>query len=139
MRLINYTNGMTSPWTELERMLDSNLRNFPFGVLNRGMGQGSNGLPVDIYESATERIFRVEMPGVSKEEVGVELEKDILKIQIKRSEGDGDNRTQTELSRSIRVGQDLEADSIKAKLEDGILTITVSKSDRARKQLITIE
>lgn len=138
MRMITDKRWRVDPWSELERLLTRGLSDWPFGLSTAAEGL-SRPMPLNIYETATSRIVEVELPGVSKDDVKLEQERDLLRIRVKRIEGEGDNRAESEVSRMVRMGDDIESDSIKAKLEDGILTVTLSKSERARRQAIAIE
>lgn len=91
---------------------------------------------VDIQETDNEYLIEAEVPGVKKEEIGLNLTDGRLTISIKREEkADKDTknyihreRHYLSMSRSMYLS-DAKPDDIKAKLDNGVLTITVKKQD----------
>ena len=92
---------------------------------------------IDIQEKEQEYLIEAEIPGVAKEEIDLSIEGDNLLIKVDRKEEVEDSgknyihreRRMSSMSRSIRLaGADL--DEIKAKIEDGILQITVPKDQK---------
>ena len=89
---------------------------------------------IDIEDKENEYLVEAELPGIKKEEIDLNIEEDNLCITVNRSEEvnkDGKNyihreRRASSMSRRVRLsGANLE--EIKAKLEDGILSVTVPK------------
>ena len=89
---------------------------------------------IDILENDNEYVIEAEVPGVKKEEIDLSIEEDTLCIQVSRMEEDsrdGENyihreRRSSSMSRRLRlVGGNLK--EIRAKLEEGLLTVTVPK------------
>jgi len=89
---------------------------------------------IDIEETSSEYRIEAELPGVKKEEIELGIENDSLCITVKRNEEvnkDGKNFIHRErrfgsMSRSIRLAN-AQTSNIKAKLEGGVLCITVPK------------
>ena len=95
----------------------------------------------------------MELPGVKKENVTVELKDGALEIKVvsevnndeKDSKGKYLRRERFygSCSRSFYVGEDVKQEDIKAKFDNGVLTITVPKIVEQpkveQKQLINIE
>ena len=117
-------------------------------------GTGANGMmKTDVKE--TEDTFELEMdlPGFKKEDVSAKLENGYMTISATRNENNDEKdedgkyirreRYAGSCSRSFIVGKDIKQTDIKAKFEDGVLTLVVPKLD-ARPQVeenhfITIE
>lgn len=93
---------------------------------------------IDIKEAESEYLVEAELPGIAKEEISLDVENENLCISVKREEDvnqDGKNylhreRRVSSMSRSIRLG-DAKLGDIKAKLENGILTVTIPKREKA--------
>ena len=93
---------------------------------------------IDIEETEKEYLVEAEMPGVRKEEIDLGVEDDNLCISVNRAEEankDGKNfihreRRAASMSRRIRLA-DANLAEIKAKLEEGVLTVTIPKQDKA--------
>jgi len=90
---------------------------------------------IDIAETENEFVLEAELPGVKKDEINLNIEDDNLCITVNRSEEANKNgknfihreRRVAAMSRRIRLsGTDL--DAIKAKLEDGVLFVTIPKN-----------
>jgi HSP20 family protein len=91
----------------------------------------------NIEESDGAYVLTMEMPGLSKKDVEVSLEKDTLTVRGERvvdkeekSEAGYLRReiSSTKFERSFSIGKEVDQENIKAKMEDGILTVTLSKS-----------
>jgi HSP20 family protein len=103
-------------------------------------------MPVtDIFE--TDQALRVvlEMPGVSKESVEVGVENNVLTItgRIDFSKYEGLQPLYTEYnignySRSFRLSNEVDQEGIEAELNDGVMTLVLPKSERARPRKIKV-
>ena len=100
---------------------------------------------VEIYESPKEVTLRAEMPGIAKEDFDIHVEGDELSIRGKRRHvnsglklirGGIDNG---DYYRAFTLGDALDADSVKAQLEGGILTLTLSKKPEILPRKIEVE
>jgi len=93
---------------------------------------------IDIEETDSEYRLEAELPGVKKEEIDLGIEDDNLCISVNRSEEineDGKNyihreRRSSSMSRRVRLAN-AKLNETKAKLEEGILTVTVPKDEKA--------
>jgi len=98
----------------------------------------------DIY--STEEIYSVklEVPGVTKENLNVVIEDDELKISAESSieESEKDLKyaefSVKNFSRTFRVGNDVDRSKIDAKLDNGILTLVLHKSEEVKPKKIAI-
>ncbi|HSO83383.1 Hsp20/alpha crystallin family protein [Thiocapsa sp.] len=90
--------------------------------------------PVDIYEDAAGITLVADLPGVSRERLSVQVDKDTLLIEGEAaiempSEMEAlyaDLRT-TRFRRSFTLSRELQADQIDAQMQDGVLTLKVPK------------
>lgn len=93
---------------------------------------------LDIIEKEKEFLVEAEMPGIKKDEIDLNIDADTLCITVNRSEETDDEgknfihreRRFSSMSRRIRLA-DTKLDEIKAKLDDGVLTITIPKDIKA--------
>jgi len=96
---------------------------------------------IDIQDKDAEYLIEAEMPGVKKEEIALNIDDDTLCISVNRAEEtnqdgkDGKNyihreRRSASVSRRVRLAN-AKLDEIKAKLDDGILTVTIPKDLKA--------
>ena len=95
---------------------------------------------MDVQDMEESFVIEAEMPGIQKDEINLEMEENTLRIEVKREEIKEENeknyvhkeRKFTSMSRKIYL-RDVKEDEIDAKLENGVLTITVPKVERAEK------
>lgn len=99
---------------------------------------GSASLAADIHEDHDHYYARFEIPGVRKEEVKIELSNNLLTVSAEKKEKRGDEESGYSLTRSISVPDTVKADAISAKLEDGILTVTLPKTEERKPKTITV-
>jgi HSP20 family protein len=101
----------------------------------------------DVIE--TEREIRVvtEMPGLKRDNIELDMENNVLTIRGEKRE----HRTEGEqgrwhlaerrygtFTRSFVLPRDVDADNIQAAFQDGVLTVTIPKSEKARRRRIEI-
>lgn len=101
----------------------------------------------DVIE--TEREIRVvtEMPGLRRENIDIDVENNVLTIRgekrEERTEGEQGRwhlaeRRYGTFSRSFVLPRDVDAENIHASFQDGVLTVGIPKSERARRRRIEI-
>jgi HSP20 family protein len=96
--------------------------------------KNSSQMKVDIKENEKEYILEVELPGIKKEEVNLEIDEGRLTISVRKDEQKEDKqdnyirkeRSFSAMTRSFEVS-DVETDGIDAKFENGLLFITLPK------------
>ena len=99
----------------------------------------------DIYEGEEALTIVMEVPGVEKEHVNVQLEKDVLRVegQIDHSKYEGLEPVYAEynvghFARAFTLSDKIDQDGITADLADGVLTLTLKKSKAASPRRIDI-
>lgn len=136
-----------TPESSLARVTDFDewFRNpFALPALSRlfdweGAFGGVNGrLATDIHEDKDNYYATFEVPGVKKEDVKIELNDRMLTVTVEKKEKSGDSESSCTSSRSISVPESVKSDVIAAKLEDGILTVTLPKSEERKPRAIDI-
>lgn len=103
----------------------------------------------DVRENEDGLNVIVELPGMSSEDVTVSVENGVLSIagekKQENEEGDADGnyhlveRRYGKFERTFRLPRSVDSDSVKAKFEDGLLTIDLPKSEKAKKREIKIK
>jgi HSP20 family protein len=95
---------------------------------------------VNIRENFSNFALELAVPGMGKEDFSIELEKDVLTINAKKSSTQeteleqGEKYTRVEFnygefSRSFRLPESVEQKEIQANYENGILSITLPKKE----------
>lgn len=99
----------------------------------------------DIFETQEALTVVLEIPGVEKKDLDVQLENDLLRIEgrIDFKKYDGLEPLYSEynvghFARSFSLSSQIDAKRITAALEDGVLTLTLPKAEDARPRRIAI-
>jgi len=101
--------------------------------------------PVDIYETSNDIVLVADMPGVTKENLQLDIDKDELTIKGAFEEQDSGGEKLLneciygEYTRTFTLGDTIDKEKIAAKLDDGVLTLTLPKQERIKPRKITIE
>lgn len=91
---------------------------------------------VDIVDEDTQYVITVELPGVRKEDMKLEIEPNAVRIQASRTRETKDTnkrflrreRTEEHYQRTLALPDEVSADGARAQFRDGILHITVPKA-----------
>ncbi|KAH0456895.1 hypothetical protein IEQ34_014802 [Dendrobium chrysotoxum] len=132
-----------SPVRTMRQVLDTMDRIFEDAFTFPGTTAGEIRAPWDIKEDDKEVKIRYDLPGLSKEEVKVSLEDDVLVIKSQHKEETGEKkegedgwwRGSSTSAYNIRLvlPDECEKDKVKAELKNGVLLVTVPKSKVERK------
>lgn len=109
---------------------------------------GNSWIPaVDVEETDNEYLLKAEMPGLKKEDVKISLADNVLTITgEKKSEERKDDkryhrveRSYGSFQRSFALAAPIQGDRVSASFKDGILIVTVPKSEEAKPKEIDIK
>ncbi len=99
----------------------------------------------DIFETDDALTLLLEMPGVSKDNVDVQIENDVLRVEgkIDYAAYKDIEPVYTEYNighyaRAFTLSNKIDRDGIAARVEDGLLTLTLPKAKEALPRRITI-
>ena len=98
----------------------------------------SDKLAVDVHEDKDAYHASFEVPGVRKEDVKLELNNGLLTVTAEKREKTGDTERSYSLTRAVSVPEGVQTDAITAKLEDGILRVTLPKAEHQKTRTITL-
>ena len=145
---------VVNPSREFEDIYDrmGQLMNFAFGDLAR---VEMPWVPLaDLSETEDAYVVKVELPGVGKDQIDVQLQDRELVVsgEVPEQDQDGQDGDQSGGRRrrhrsTRRTGRfefrawlpgDVNADAVTAQLSDGILTVTVPKSEAAKPRKVEI-
>ena len=102
--------------------------------------------PVDIQETADGYKLQAELPGLTKDDINITLENNVLRLTGERKfEKDVNKesyhrveRTYGTFSRAFSLPQQVNAEGVQAGFENGVLTILVPKAEQAKPRKISI-
>lgn len=113
----------------------------------RGGGGLMRAPETDVVETEREIRVQTEMPGLTRDNIDIDVENNVLTIrgekQEQRTEGEegkfhiAERRCGT-FTRSFVLPPDVDAEQIQAGFENGVLTVTIPKSEKARRRRIEI-
>ncbi|MBN2234473.1 MAG: Hsp20/alpha crystallin family protein [Opitutales bacterium] len=138
MRLIKYDNRSVNPFAELDRLFSEALWGGNRYGWERMFESPTGSLRVNLYHDDDALYVTSELPGVSKKDVSIQLENAVLTIRGERKMKEDKTESSVAFERAITVGEDINADKIKATLEDGILTVTLPKAEHRKPKAITV-
>ena len=95
-------------------------------------------VPVDLFDDKDNYYVRAELPGVRKKEIKLELDNAVLTLSGERKTKSGESVESTSFTRSISVADDVRSDEVKGAFEDGVLTVTLPKSEERKPRSISI-
>ncbi|WP_373578140.1 Hsp20 family protein [Parafannyhessea umbonata] len=131
---------MTSmiPYTSLDRAL----RGWPFDSMDDFFAPlakvtGDYGFKMDVEDAGDVYVVSAELPGVTKDQVDVELNEGRLSISVDKKESD-EKKDKTYLQKETSEWQasrgvylkDAAREGLSAKLEGGVLTVNVPKQQK---------
>jgi len=91
-------------------------------------------LPVDIYEGENELLLMADLPGVEPAGLSVAFEAPELRIEGRRGTGN-DERV---YSRTFRVSEQIDPNSITAELTAGVLKLRLGKAEHTKPRRIEV-
>jgi HSP20 family molecular chaperone IbpA len=103
--------------------------------------------PVDIYEDGDVVTLFADLPGVSKENLDVQVDKDTLKVHGKRAVGNGaegvtrwyDEIPAKDFYRAFTIGEEIDREKITATMNNGVLKLTLPKTEKTKPKRIDIK
>lgn len=119
-------------------------------ALSKTTENQNEALPVwvprgDIYETATDLVLVLDVPGATQSQVEVSLESDLLTVTATPSET---SREGLRLAyreyvpgvwrREFRISADVDRERITATVQGGVLTVNVPKAERAQRRKIPV-
>jgi HSP20 family protein len=100
----------------------------------------------DIYETKDDYVFKLEVPGLNKDDINVELKDHTLSIkgekkeekEVKKYDYHRIESYSGTFSRSFVLPKDIDARKVNASLKDGVLELRVPKTEEQKPKAIPI-
>lgn len=101
---------------------------------------------VDVRETDESFVFTAELPGLTKNDVSITLEDNVLTLTGERQFDNEESknefrrieRSYGRFTRSFTLPNEVDDDKVEAKYGDGILTVTVPKTEKTKPRKIEI-
>src|SRR4051812_43171716 len=126
----------------------------PFREFDRLAQQllGANGttnrpavMPMDAWREGDVFVLEFDLPGVAKETIDLDVERNVLTVRAERVANNGDwemlatERPRGLFSRQLILGDNLDLEHIEAAYSDGVLRLRVPVAERAKPRKIEIQ
>lgn len=113
-----------------------------------GTGAAQRWIPaMDLVEDEEHYVLRADLPGMSEDNVNIELDGNVLTISGERqeeskSEHEGYHRMERSkgsFSRSLTLPEGIDADAISASFEKGVLEVRIPKPEERKPRRVAID
>jgi HSP20 family protein len=150
MSLIRYQAPQLSNWPSFDRL--SSLRNdldrlFDLSWSGRDSGLFSGWSPaLDVFDEKDHFVVNAELPGMKKEEIELSFQDGVLSISGERKQTTEKTEGETyrseryfgKFQRSVTLPVAVDSSKISASYKDGILSVTLPKSEAAKPKQIQV-
>lgn len=148
MAIIRFTDQplFKNPWEEFDQLrkrMDLILR----GSEARGYAPANVFPSLNISEDENNLFVRAELPGVDSEDLDITIEEDTLVLKgERRAENVGEEASfhrreiqRGKFSRAIALPTRIKRDAVEAKMENGLLMITLPKAEEVKPRQISVK
>ncbi|MFH5824027.1 Hsp20/alpha crystallin family protein [Georgenia sp. AZ-5] len=125
----------TDPFREMDRLLDTVLRQVPT----------AHPMPMDLYRDGESFVAKIDLPGVKPESLDIDVEERTLTIRAERAADTAQGaqwltreRPTGTFARQLALGRGVDLDHIDAAYADGVLTLTMPVAEEARPRKIEV-
>jgi len=129
---------------EIDRLFD-----FPLNALTNSSQDFLSGWSpsIDLYDDRDHFVLKAEIPGMKKEDIDISLHGDVLTLSGERKEEKTYDKAETYRSerflgrfqRMLTLPSTVDANKVQASYKDGILTVTLPKSEEAKPKQIEVK
>lgn len=147
---------MWTRWSDIDRMFNAmdllqSRMNRLYPEYGRTWGWpawnvSQSGPRTNLYDAGDHLEMQVEVPGIAKEDLNVKVQGNYLEISGSRKsdtpEGYSAHRVErgtTTFTRSFTLPADVDTAKVEAQMANGVLTLTLPKSEAAKPKQITIK
>ncbi len=133
--------------TRFNSLFDDTFFNDFFRPVHRG--DSADKVPaIDVHEGDGQYLIKVDLPGVSKDDIKIAVDNGVLSITAEtrsedKEEQDGklirQERHFGKFVRSLSIGADVDPAQISARFDQGVLSLSLPKREEAAKEQMTID
>ncbi len=128
----------TDPFRDFDR-LTAQLLGAGVGTTNRPAA-----MPMDAWRQGEEFVLELDLPGVRRESIDIDVERNVLTIRAERLPQNGDwqrlasERTHGQFSRQLVLGDNLDLERIDAAYDNGVLRLVIPVAEKAKPRKIQV-
>ena len=104
--------------------------------------ENANILRMDVREEDNEFIVTTAVPGMSAEDLNIQILENVVRIEGEYATSDGEHllreMPEGKFIRTLRLPREIDADNVEAKITNGILSLSLPKVEAARPKQIKI-
>jgi len=129
---------------EIDRLFES-----PLNALTSGSQEFMSGWSptIDLYDDRDHLVLKAEIPGMKKEDINISLHGDVLTLSGERKEEKTFEEANTYRSerflgrfqRTLTLPVTVDSSKVQASYKDGVLTVTLPKSEEAKPKQIEVK
>ncbi len=134
-----------NPFSEFDRL--SEMLDRVVGAPSQyGAANGGSVLPMDIMEKEGSLVIQTAMPGINPDEIDISIEGDVLSIkgehrqeeELKEAKIYRREVVRGEMTRSVRLPENLDLEKVEADFNNGMVTITIPRSVEEKPKAIKV-
>jgi HSP20 family protein len=131
----------SEPFTEVNRLAQQ-----LFGVPQAGTWSRPTAMPVDSYRNGDEFVIAFDLPGVDKDAIEIDVERNVLTVRAERRPVNLGDQAIAQLSerplgifsRQLFLGDALDTEGIDATYDNGVLVLRIPIAERAKPRKIAV-
>ena len=107
--------------------------------------RGPRRMPMDLYRDGDHYVLTADLPGIDPGSVDIDVDGQLLTIRAERTLTTGDGvkwitreREAASFLRQLNLGQGIDNDGIAATYSNGVLTVTIPVSEKAKPRKIAV-
>lgn len=107
--------------------------------------RGPRRMPMDLYRDGDHYVLTADLPGIDPGSVDIDVDGQLLTIRAERTLAAGDGvkwitreREAASFLRQLNLGQGIDTDRISANYNNGVLSVTIPVSERAKPRKIAV-
>ena len=126
----------TDPFRDLDRLAQQ--------VFGAGTTSRPAVMPMDAWREGDTFVLEFDLPGVSRESIDIDVERNVLTIRAERPRRNGDwemlasERPTGHFSRQLVLGDNLDLERIDATYDAGVLLLRVPVAEKAKPRKVPI-
>ena len=131
----------SEPFTEMNRLAQQ-----LFGTPQTGTWSHPAAMPADAYRNGDEFVIAFDLPGVSRDSIDIDVERNVLTVRAERRPVDLGDQAVVQLSerplgvfsRQLFLGDALDTATINATYDNGVLVLRIPIAEKAKPRKITV-
>jgi len=107
--------------------------------------RGPRRMPMDLYRDGDHYVLTADLPGIDPGSVDVDVDGQLLTIRAERTLPDGEGvtwitreREAASFLRQLSLGQGVDTENISASYRNGVLSVTIPVSEKAKPRKISV-